>query len=514
MSSQILRHLKNDFDILFLQEINHTPILPHVYAYGSGTKATIVSDISQDKHSRGEYGSVLVCSPGRSRFVTPLPRLDTEGLLAAAVLTLPGAPLSLLVSVYAPNADVHRSKIESILRPLMHQYPNHVLGGDTNCIMCPELDGANLPTDNEWPWHRRRVTSDPPRLIDTFRHFHPTERSFSRYATPYRASSSRLDHILLFLGASEFFAPNSATIQTDDKTSDHHPVTYTSQVPPHPFSETLTTQRKVFRNLTERERSKHHDFLAPLARWCESTLPRFESFSSADIELFTDVVLEEVATSYHNITTPSHPTSSALVKKIKASVHSLPPPNRPGYPDSMESPNGLVKEWEAKVNKAATTKIHRCLVRKTTIKRTINEALNPVERGEITLNRPGTTQLVSTPKEVGSILSSTLLTLGGSLEYTPPSTLVDHLLTHLPTCPEPTKHSPLSDITWESFRNTLKRSKPNKAGGRDFTNNYTLHVYPPLSNNSFAEYATTTSTSRCPRNGSKATLSCFLRKET
>ena len=385
--------------------------------------------------------------------------------MAAAVLTLPGAPPTLLVSVYAPNADVHRSKIESILRPLMHQHPNHVLGGDTNCIMCPELDGANLQTDNEWPWLRRQVTSDPPRLIDTFRHFHPTERSFSQYPTPYRASSSCLDDILLSPAASEFFAPTSATIQTGEKTSDHHPVTYTSQGPPHPFSETPTTKRKVFRKLTERERSKHHDSLAPLARWCESTLPRFESLSSADIELFTVVVLEEVATSYHNITTPSHPTSSALVKKIKASLHSMPPPNHPGYPASMDTLNKLVKEWEAKVNKAATTKIHRCLVRKTRINRTINEALNPVERGEITLKRPGTTQLVSTPKEVGSIFSSTLLTLGGSLEYTPPSTLVDRLLTHSPTCPEPTKHSPLSDITWESFRNTLKRSRPNKAGG-------------------------------------------------
>ena len=402
MSSQILRHLKNDFHILLLQEINHAPILPHVYAYGSGTKATIVSNISQDKHSRGEHGSVLVCSPRLPRFVTCLPRYDTEGLLAAAVLTLPGALPTLLVSVYAPSADVHRSKIENILRPLMHQYPNHVLGGDTNCTMCPELDGANLQTDNEWPWLRRQVTSDPPRLIDTFRHFHPTERSFSRYPTPYRASSSRLDHILLSPAASEFFAPTSATIQTDDKTSDHHPVTYTSQVPPHPFSKTPT----------ERQRSKHHDSLAPLARWCESTLPRFESLSSADIELFTDVVLEEVATSYQNITTPSHPTSSSLVKKIKASLQTLPPPNHPTYPASMDTLNKLVKEWEAKVNKAATTKIHRCLVRKTRIKRTINEALNPLERVEITLKRQGSTQLISTPKEVSSIFSSTLLTLG------------------------------------------------------------------------------------------------------
>ena len=56
---------------------------------------------------------------------------------------------------------------------------------------------------------------------------------------------------------------------------------------------------------------------------------------------------------------------------------------------------------------------------------------------------------------------------------------MDRLLTHSPTCPEPTKHSPLPDITWESFRNTLKRSKLNKGGGRDFRNNYTLHIPPP-----------------------------------
>ena len=181
--------------------------------------------------------------------------------------------------------------------------------------MCPELDRANLQTDNEWPWLRRQVTSDPPRVMDTFQHFHLTKRSFSRYRTPYRASSSRLDHILLSPVASELFAPTSATIPTEDKTSDHHPVTYTSQVPPHPFSETPTTKNKVFRKLTERERSKHHNSLAPLARRCECTLPHFESLSLADVELFTDVVLEEVVTSYHNITTPSHPTSSALVEK-------------------------------------------------------------------------------------------------------------------------------------------------------------------------------------------------------
>ena len=107
--------------------------------------------------------------------------------------------------------------------------------------------------------------------------------------------------------------------------SDHHPVTYTSQIPPNPFSETPTTKRNVFQELTERGRSKHHDSLVPLAKWCESTLPQFDPLSSADIERFTDEVLEEVATSYHTIRASSHATSSALVKKIKGSLISLPP---------------------------------------------------------------------------------------------------------------------------------------------------------------------------------------------
>ena len=101
-------------------------------------------------------------------------------------------------------------------------------------------------------------------------------------------------------------------------------------------------------------------------------------------------MLGEIATSYHTITTPSQPTSSALVKKIKASLNSLPPPSHPGYPASMDTLNKHAKELKTQVNKAATTKIHRCLVRKARIKRTINEAVNPVERGVKTLKRRAT----------------------------------------------------------------------------------------------------------------------------
>ena len=237
-----------------------------------------------------------------------------------------------------------------------------------------------------------------------------------------------------------------------------------------------STKRKAVRKVTEKERSTHQDFIAPLAKWCESTLPQFDSLSSADIERFSDAVLEGVAISYHTIGARSQATFSALFRKIKTSLNSLSPPCHPTYSVSMHVLNQHIKEWEAKVNKAATTKIPRCLVQKIRIKRTILNTLNPVERGERTLKRPGTAQLVSTPKDVSNIFSFTLLTLGASLEYTQSTALVDKLLAHSPTCPQPTRHSPPPsppDISSESFRNTLKRSGPNKAGRRDLTNNYT-----------------------------------------
>ena len=99
MSSQILRHLKNDFDILFLQEIYDAPILPHVYATVRAPKPPLFRTSARTNTPEASTGPFWFAPPGLARFVTPLLRLDTEGLLAAAVLTLPGAPPTLLVSV-------------------------------------------------------------------------------------------------------------------------------------------------------------------------------------------------------------------------------------------------------------------------------------------------------------------------------------------------------------------------------------------------------------------------------
>ena len=101
-----------------------------------------------------------------------------------------------------------------------------------------------------------------------------------------------------------------------------------------------------------------------------------------------------------------------------------------------------------------------------------------MERGEKLLKRPSTTQLVSTRNKVSNILSSTLLTVWGSLEYAPSSALMEHLLSHSPTCPDPTKHNPLPDTTWESFRNMLNISSLTRRGGRT-SRTTTLCTSPP-----------------------------------
>ena len=93
----LLQHLKQGFDIFFLQELRIKPLLPQVYNQ-KGDRAVIFSNLSPHH----EHGSGLAFSPLLSRFVTPYDNPDTDGLITAAFLTLPGAPTPLVASVYTP----------------------------------------------------------------------------------------------------------------------------------------------------------------------------------------------------------------------------------------------------------------------------------------------------------------------------------------------------------------------------------------------------------------------------
>ena len=121
----LLQHFKQGFDIVFLQELRKKPLLPHIYNQ-KGHRAVIFSNLSPHH----EHGSGLAFSPLLSQFVTPCDNPDKDGLITAALLTLPGAPPLLVASVYAPAGEVWRRKVETSLRRLLKQFPSFLLAGD------------------------------------------------------------------------------------------------------------------------------------------------------------------------------------------------------------------------------------------------------------------------------------------------------------------------------------------------------------------------------------------------
>ena len=245
-TSHILRRLKQGYDVMFFQEVLKKPLVPHSFASGND-RAVIVSNVS----SKREHGTCLVFSPRLRPFVEPIARVDKEGLIAAALLHLPGAPPILVASVSSPykasrlDMERLRNTIRQSLQPLLVKYPNHVLGGDFNTMVTPSLDGHNMCSGRPWDWLASKVTSSPPRLVDSFRSFHPTRRVYTRYPQPHHSSESRIDMIFYSPPASQHLTPQSADILTNDKSSNHHPTTFYASAPPLPFREQPILKRKM-----------------------------------------------------------------------------------------------------------------------------------------------------------------------------------------------------------------------------------------------------------------------------
>ena len=144
----------------------------------------------------------------------------------------------------------------------------------------------------------------------------------------------------------------------------------------------------------------------------------------------------------------------------------------------MAQLNDAIHQWEDIYNKSKTSKIHKCLIQKTNIKKTLNEAANPTEHRAATLKDPNGSKLTSDTKRLTEIVSDTLLTLGGPLNYEPSVNTAEELLRHTPQCPPTTATTPTPKVSWHGFTSYLISSKPSKAGGRDSMNGYLFHISP------------------------------------
>ena len=144
----------------------------------------------------------------------------------------------------------------------------------------------------------------------------------------------------------------------------------------------------------------------------------------------------------------------------------------------MAQLNNAIHQWDDTYNKSKRSKIHRCLIEKTNIKKTLNEAATATEHRAASLKDPNTSKLTSDTKRLTETSSDTLLTLGGPLNYEPSVHTAEELLQHTPQCPSTTAITPTPEISWHGFTSYLHSCKPSKAGTRDCTNRYLYHILP------------------------------------
>ena len=394
-TSHILRRLRQGYHVLFLQELNKKPLVPHSFSMGAN-RAIIIANVPK----RHEHGACLVFSPRLRPFLEPLPHPDKERLIAAALLHLPGAQPVLIASVYAPynssraQTDRLRTAVQQTLQPLLIKYPAQILEEDFNTKITPSLDGHNMCSGTPWDWLASKVTSSPPKLIDAYRCFNPTAQQYTRYPQANHSSESRIDMIFYSPPASRNVNSSSSSILTDDKSTNHHPVEFHASSPPLPFRDQPTLRRRIFRRLKAAEAQRFTSALQPLADWCDSVTPHLDHLPLSEVQRLTDQVLYEVAGFFYDITAIKGSRSHGGARDLNPALASLPPPSSASFHTSMTKVNDEVKRCVQAEESVRNTKVHRCLVRCSRIKKTLSEALRPSDPPTLTLAATQTTLLL------------------------------------------------------------------------------------------------------------------------
>ena len=228
--ASILHFLNQGYDVILLQEINSPPLLPQRYAFGND-RAKVFSNVCGHKH-----GVSVIAGPRIATYTSCISPRDSDGLICGAKISLPEATALHVFSVYSPPVRTgapapYRGTIERVLASYCNEYPNHILGGDFNCFLDPELDQHSLVHLQEWHWLTGEVEYLPSRVMDTYRSEHPFLRQYTRYASGCWDSKARLDYIFASPRLMSHLPLLDAWVLTDYTISDHHPVAAVFQCP-------------------------------------------------------------------------------------------------------------------------------------------------------------------------------------------------------------------------------------------------------------------------------------------
>ena len=219
-----------------------------------------------------------------ARFCIPIEHVDREGLMTLLLLSLPGSPHTLLISLYCPPHDTRlRQIISEALDVLLPKYPSHIIGGDFNTSINLSLDTDNIISSNAWPWLSNKVNKQPQALHETFRGKRPHLKRFSRYWSTNHQNQARLDYIFASPQFTSTHPILDADIETSNFFSDHQPAFITCSAPVIPSFATQSPPAPVFRRLSQDETHQFEHFLSPLNKWLKAIQPSIEHLSQDEV---------------------------------------------------------------------------------------------------------------------------------------------------------------------------------------------------------------------------------------
>ena len=476
--ASILHFLNEGYDIILLQELNSLPLLPQRYAFGNDrTKG--FSNVCDHKH-----GVSVIAGPRIARYTSCVRPRDSDGLSCGAKIYLPEATPLHVFSVYSPPVRTgapapYRDTIQRVLDSYFNDHSNHILGGDFNCVLDPELDQHSLVDLHEWHWLTGEVKYLPSRLVDTFRSEHPSLRQYTLYATDHWDSEARLDYIFASPRLVSNFALLGASVVTDSTISDHHPVVAVFQCPSPILLSQPALPPCIFWKLSSDEKQQFSKSVQLISDWCRDLQDAPARAPLEEIIAATDSLLMQVGSAYHKITRPKPQRKDQEgYGKLRKLLRTPPPPSPLAFPKHIAEVQSVVNTLRSSDETKAKKKLHSSLVRGVQMKSTVALTLCPKDLEPLVVRDPATKELLSDPADAAEVLRDTLLHLGGHPDYAPPQDFVDEVLSHSPTCPVSTKNDHIPPVTWQEFLNHLKHSKPSKAGGPDKTNNYILALCP------------------------------------
>ena len=472
----ILHFLNEGYDIILLQELNSPPLLPQRYAFGND-RAKVFSNVCGHKH-----GVSVIAGPRIARYTSCVPPRDSDGLICGAKISLPEAIPLHVFSVYSPPVRPgapapYRDTIQRVLASYFNDHPNHILGGDFNCVLDPELDQHSLVDLHEWHWLTGEVEYLPSRLVDTFRSEHPSLRQYTRYASDRWDSEARLDYIFASPRLVSHFPLLDASILTDYTISDHHPVVAVFQCPSPILLSQPPLPPCIFRKLSKDQKQQFSNSIRLISDWCRDLQDAPARAPLEEIIAATDSLLMQVGSAYHKITRPKPlRKDQESYGKLRKLLRSPPPPSSPAFPEHIAEVQSVVNTLRSSDETKAKRKLHSSLVRGVQMKTTVARTLCPKDLEPLVVRDPATKQLLSDPADVAKVFGDTLLHLGGHPDYAPPQDFVDEVLSHSPTCPVSAKNDHIPPVTWQEFQNHLKHSKPSKSRGTG--QNKQLHPGP------------------------------------